>query len=75
MADDGWSAVERVTNANGRCPFRASGTPTTQHSAMVGWEEIACSIDPILYQNRIGKGNGGELTSAKSVSRNVNNII
>jgi hypothetical protein len=45
-ADSGWSAVESVTNAKGRCPFRASGMPTTQHSAIVGWEEIACSIEP-----------------------------
>ena len=33
-------------NANGRWPFRESGMPTTQHSAMEGWEEIACSIEP-----------------------------
>jgi hypothetical protein len=50
IAEGGWSAVERVTKANGRWPLSASGTPTTQHSAMVGWEEIACSMDPELYQ-------------------------
>lgn len=49
MADEGWSGVERVTKANGRWPFSASGIPTTQHSAMVGWEEIACSIEPICH--------------------------
>ena len=37
-----------MTKAKGRWPFRASGTPTTQHSAMVGWEEMACSMDPEL---------------------------
>lgn len=48
MAEEGWLGVERVMNANGRWPFRESGMPTTQHSAMEGWEEIACSIEPIL---------------------------
>jgi hypothetical protein len=50
MAEVGWSAVERVTNANGRWPLSESGTPTTQHSAMVGCEEIACSIEPKHHQ-------------------------
>ncbi len=45
-ADVGWSGVERVTKAKGRCPFKASGMPTTQHSAITGCEEIACSIEP-----------------------------
>ena len=38
--------MERVTNAKGRWPLRESGMPTTQHSAIVGWEEMACSIEP-----------------------------
>ena len=48
MAEVGWSGVERVTNAKGRWPLRASGMPTTQHSAMEGWEEMACSMEPVL---------------------------
>lgn len=47
-AESGWSAVESVTNANGRWPFRASGMPTTQHSAIVGCEEMACSMEPVV---------------------------
>jgi hypothetical protein len=46
MADVGWSDVDSVTNAKGRWPFRASGIPTTQHSATVGWDEMACSMEP-----------------------------
>ena len=46
-AEGGWSPVDRVAKANGRCPLRASGTPTTQHSAMSGWDAMACSIDPV----------------------------
>lgn len=46
MGESGWLGVERVTKAKGRCPFRESGIPTTQHSAMVGCEEIACSMEP-----------------------------
>ena len=46
MADGGWVGVERVMNAKGRWPFRASGMPTTAHSAMEGWEEMACSMEP-----------------------------
>jgi hypothetical protein len=53
MAEVGWSGVERVTKANGRWPLSASGTPTTQHSAMMGWEEMACSIEPIKYEHWI----------------------
>lgn len=34
-------------NAKGKWPLSESGMPTTQHSAMVGCEEIACSIEPI----------------------------
>jgi hypothetical protein len=47
VADVGWSATERVTNANGKWPFRLSGMPTTQHSAMDGCEEMACSMVPV----------------------------
>ena len=47
-AEGGWSAVDRVTKAKGRWPFRASGMPTTQHSAIVGWEEMACSMEPVV---------------------------
>ena len=46
IAEEGWSAVERVAKAKGRWPFRASGMPTTQHSAMSGFEDMACSMDP-----------------------------
>lgn len=46
MADEGWVGFERVMKAKGRWPLRASGMPTTQHSAMVGWEEMACSMEP-----------------------------
>lgn len=35
-----------MTNANGRCPLSASGMPTTQHSAINGCEDMACSMDP-----------------------------
>ena len=49
-ADVGCSAVERVTKAKGRWPFSASGMPTTQHSAMVGWDDIACSMEPVRFQ-------------------------
>ena len=46
MAEKGWVGVERVMNAKGRWPLRASGMPTTAHSAMEGWEEMACSMEP-----------------------------
>ena len=39
--------VESVTKANGRWPLRESGMGTTQHSAMRGCEEMACSIEPV----------------------------
>lgn len=50
MAEVGWSGVDRVMNAKGRWPFRASGMPITQHSAIRGCEEMACSIDPLFSQ-------------------------
>ena len=46
MALAGWVGVERVMKAKGRWPLRLSGMPTTQHSAMVGWVEMACSMEP-----------------------------
>ena len=46
IAEEGWSAVERVRKAKGRWPFRASGTPTTAHSATEACEEMACSMEP-----------------------------
>jgi hypothetical protein len=50
MAEVGWSGVDKVTKANGRWPLRASGMPTTQHSAIIGWEEMACSMEPVNDQ-------------------------
>lgn len=38
-------------NAKGRWPLRVSGIPTTQHSAMEGWVEMACSIEPVDLSN------------------------
>lgn len=35
-------------NAKGRWPLSESGMPTTQHSAMRGEEEMACSIVPVF---------------------------
>ena len=48
MGEVGCVAVLRVMKAKGRWPFKASGMPTTQHSAMVGWEEMACSMEPVV---------------------------
>ena len=50
MADEGCCEVERVIKAKGRWPLRESGMPITQHSAMEGWEEIACSIEPWMCE-------------------------
>lgn len=47
IADPGCEGVERVMKAKGSWPFRASGMPTTQHSATMGCEEMACSMEPV----------------------------
>lgn len=66
MAEGGWVGVERVMKAKGRWPLRASGMPTTQHSAMVGWDEMACSMEPMGWSSLafagvsgVGFGRGG----------------
>lgn len=48
MAEVGCWGVESVINANGRWPLSESGMPTTQHSIMRGWDEMACSIEPVI---------------------------
>ena len=43
----GFGAVEEIVmKAKGRWPLRASGMPTTQHSATAGCENMTCSMDP-----------------------------
>lgn len=69
--------MESVTNAKGRWPLRASGIPTTQHSATCGWEEIACSMDPGAV---LAYGHGESdlvllLTSAEPMGGHVDDII
>lgn len=76
MADEGCSGVESVMNANGRWPFRASGIPTTQHSAIVGCVEIACSIEPgHLLGDKLEKLEAKRLTGAKPVRCDIDDII
>ena len=40
--------MERVINANGSEPLSESGMGMTQHSAIWGCVEIACSMAPVL---------------------------
>ena len=49
IADEGWFAEDSVAKLKGSWPFRASGTPTTQLSAMSGWDAMVCSIKPGTY--------------------------
>lgn len=75
IADEGWSGVDKVTNANGRWPFSASGMPTTQHSAIDGCEEMACSIEPGKWLDTFSNLQGGIITSAKSMRGDVDDIV
>lgn len=77
MAEVGCGCVERVMNAKGRWPLRASGMPTTQHSATAGWEEIACSIEPVLIMSKSRVGRKGKVirTCAKSMSSDIDDIV
>lgn len=60
--------VERVRKANGRWPFSGEGRGTMQHSAMEGWVEMACSMEPVwgggvrFWGFFIGVGGGRRLT-------------
>ena len=64
-------------NANGICPFRGSGMPTTQASPMEGWERTACSMAPVSF-NQHEEWVMLEimsLTSTESMGSYVNDII